>query len=369
MDQDKEKMQATGDESVQIKCEACGGVMRYSPSRENLKCIYCGHEQELDKTPIEVPTYRFDEWCDNEEARMDAPESEATREVKEVKCKQCGAVTELPEHVSSQKCPFCGTTLVLDDSSSRRFWKPGAMLPFKVEEKDARIKYKKWLSGKFFAPNGLRKNVAATSGFRGIYLPYWGYDADTHSNYIGERGVDHTREVERNGKRTMVTETEWHRVHGHVDYPFSNVLVPGSKTVPPTFARALSNWDLDSSVAYRKEFVSGFVTELYQRDFIESGEKAKGRMSMLIDSVIRSDIGGDKQRVTHVETDYEDFMFKLFLLPVWISSFRYNGKIYQFVVNGRTGQVSGEYPTSLWKVLFTILGVVGAIALAYYLMS
>ena len=364
--EEQERKEVPTDETCQVKCEACGGVMRYAPDKQNLKCIYCGHEQELDKTPIEVAAYSFEEWCESEQAVLEKEGSDATQSLHDVKCKQCGAITAVPEHISSMKCPFCGSSLVLSDQHTHRFWKPGALLPFKIEEKQGRASYKTWLSGKWYAPNKLKKNVADATAFRGIYLPYWAYDADTHTSYYGKRGDNRSRTVERDGKREVVTEVEWTRVSGNVDLTFNNVLVPATDTLPPSLRHTLTNWDLDNSVAYRKEFVSGFVTELYKKDFVQSVDEARSMMENSIDQEIRYQIGGDHQRILSKDTDCENLMFKLFLLPVWISSFRYQNKVYQFVVNGRTGEVQGEYPKSVWKIIFTVVAIIALLFLLYY---
>ena len=44
------------------------------------------------------------------------------------------------------------------------------------------------------------------------------------------------------------------------------------------------------------------------------------------------------------------------LLPVWISAYRYRDKVYRFLINGQTGEVSGESPKSWWKIAFLVLG-------------
>ena len=43
------------------------------------------------------------------------------------------------------------------------------------------------------------------------------------------------------------------------------------------------------------------------------------------------------------------------LLPVWLAAYKYRGKTYRFVVNGRTGRVQGERPYSAWKIAFAVL--------------
>ena len=58
-----------------------------------------------------------------------------------------------------------------------------------------------------------------------------------------------------------------------------------------------------------------------------------------------------------VSTRYGDVKFKHVLLPVWISAYRYRDKAYRFLVNGQTGEVSGESPKSWWKIAFLVLAI------------
>ena len=46
--------------------------------------------------------------------------------------------------------------------------------------------------------------------------------------------------------------------------------------------------------------------------------------------------------------------FKHVLLPVWIAAYRYNGKVYRFLVNGQTGEVVGVAPWSVAKIAATV---------------
>ena len=45
------------------------------------------------------------------------------------------------------------------------------------------------------------------------------------------------------------------------------------------------------------------------------------------------------------------------LLPVWVSAYRYRDKPFRFIINGQTGEVSGESPKSWWKVAFLTLAI------------
>ncbi|MCI0705100.1 MAG: hypothetical protein L0241_28905, partial [Planctomycetia bacterium] len=76
------------------------------------------------------------------------------------------------------------------------------------------------------------------------------------------------------------------------------------------------------------------------------------------------DIGGDHQRIEMTDTRYLGVTFKHCLLPVWVANYRYHEKLFQILINGRTGKVSGERPWSWMKILrlvAIIVLVVGAI--------
>ena len=88
-------------------------------------------------------------------------------------------------------------------------------------------------------------------------------------------------------------------------------------------------------------------------------ERAQAAMRAVITLDIRHDIGGDQQVIERMEVEHEGSTFKHVLLPVWVAAFQFVGKPYQFVVNGRTGEVHGERPWSFWKIAgAVVLGVV-----------
>ena len=73
---------------------------------------------------------------------------------------------------------------------------------------------------------------------------------------------------------------------------------------------------------------------------------------------IRYDIGGDHQRISSVQTSYADITFKHILLPVWVTAYRYNDKAFRIVINARTGEVQGERPYSVVKIVFLVLMII-----------
>ena len=64
-----------------------------------------------------------------------------------------------------------------------------------------------------------------------------------------------------------------------------------------------------------------------------------------------------------VNSRFSDITYKYLMLPIWVSSFKYNDKIYQFMVNGQTGKVYGKTPVSGWKVALVVFLIILAIVL------
>jgi hypothetical protein len=77
-----------------------------------------------------------------------------------------------------------------------------------------------------------------------------------------------------------------------------------------------------------------------------------------INQTVKRDIGGDHQRISDVDVNYSDITFKHILLPVWISAYRYNEKVYRFTINARTGELVGKRPYSVMKIVSTVVAVI-----------
>ena len=89
-------------------------------------------------------------------------------------------------------------------------------------------------------------------------------------------------------------------------------------------------------------------------------------MDRVIERDVRFDIGGDRQRIHGIETQLGNLTFKHILLPVWLAAYKYRGKTYRLVVNGRTGRVQGERPYSAIKItIAVIIGLIAAALIGY----
>lgn len=350
----------------QFPCKQCGAMLNFEPGQTKLKCVYCKAENEIAASaePIEEQDFSA--------ALSDQSSAAATHETLTVKCDNCGAQSSLAPNVTADNCPFCGAAIVAEAASSKII-KPRSLLPFHIRREQATELFRQWISGLWFAPSELRKFAEAGS-LKGVYIPYWTYDSDTDSYYTGERGDDYT-ETEtyttvENGQtvtRTrQVIKTRWWPVSGRVNNSFDDILVIASRSLPVKYTDRLQPWDLPNLVSYSDEYLAGFVAESYQVELEAGFEQAKQIMANAIDSTVRRDIGGNHQRVLSVRTRYDNITFKHILLPLWISAYRYRENTYRFLVNARSGEVTGERPWSAIKIILAILAalaIIGAIVL------
>jgi predicted RNA-binding Zn-ribbon protein involved in translation (DUF1610 family) len=347
--------------SDKIKCNGCGANLTFDPGTSTLDCQYCGAHNKIDVAPTHVEEIDFDKFLSEKH-----PE-ESLHEINLVNCQNCGASTTLKPDVTSDSCPFCATPLIVKNASSTKLVKPKYLLPFKVERKAAANDYIKWLGSLWFAPNDLKRHAQETTDkLVGVYLPFWTYDSDTNTDYTGERGTHYyVTESYRNSKgeneTREVQKTSWVSVSGNVANNFDDVLVCASPSLPEKLSTQLEPWDLKELNGFDERFLSGFKTESYRIDVRSGFETAKGYMRSAIEEKVRKDIGGDEQRIGTLNTKYDHVTFKHILLPVWISAYRYNNKVYHFMINARTGEVQGERPYSAIKIA---LAVIGALAIA-----
>lgn len=352
-----------------LKCSGCGAVLHFQPGTRSLRCDYCGNVNGIAAADAEVTiqSVPFDEFVRNQN------NAAYTRSELLVKCANCGASTSLPAGVTSDKCPFCASPLVVDKSASTQVLKPHYVLPFVVASNQAGGNFRSWLKALWFAPSDLVNavNESGSGALKGLYLPYWAYDSDTLTRYSGQRGEYYyiTESYTENGQRRtrQVRHTRWHPASGTVDLDFRNILVSASPSLPQKTATILEPWRLDQLEPFDERYLSGFRSETWQTDVVAGFAIAKTKMEPRIRTRICADIGGDEQLIDDMRTDYREPALKYIMLPVWISSYKYNGNVYQFVVNACTGEVTGERPWSWIKITLAILAGLALIILIFYL--
>ena len=355
--------------ALQFPCKQCGAVLKYAPGTEYLVCEHCGAENQ-----IELRTGKIEEY-DLRQALQQVSQSGTEPTVPSIHCDECGAGFQFEAKNHAGECPFCGAPIVSSTAQIKPI-QPKSLLPFSIDEANARQRFQKWITSLWFAPNAVKKYARSDTKLTGVYLPFWTFDSHTVSSYSGERGdvyyVQQAVQVVRNNQvvteMRQVPKIRWTPVSGQVRRFFDDVLVGASNSLPRKILDALQPWDLYALIPYDENYLSGFRSEYYQVELADGFDRARQVMDNQIYLDICQDIGGDHQRIHKVNTHHNQTTYKHCLLPVWSAAFRYRDKSYRFVINGRTGKVKGERPYSFWKIAFaSLMALLLAVGVYYFL--
>ncbi|UOY08688.1 DNA helicase PriA [Muricauda sp. SCSIO 64092] len=358
--------QKTQQTELKKPCINCGAELKYQPGTKNVSCEYCGHQEtiSIDENGFkELELYPY---------LQEMGSQKHSEEVSMLHCKNCGATQHIEENYKSLHCVYCSMPLVLEDQFKEEWILPGAVLPFQIDRKKSYQIFQQWVKRLWFAPNKLKKAALDPQFTKGLYLPYWTFDAQLQASYSGQRGEYYyeTRRVRNSQGKVVqqrVRKTRWYPASGRVSGFVDDTLVEASKQRKGRVPSKIAHWNLKLLQPFNSSFLRGFVTEKYTIPLKQGHLAAKNEAEDIARRWCRQDIGGDTQRITSMKVKLSEETFKHILLPVYISAYRFNGKEYNFFVNGENGRISGTRPYSAWKIFFAVLGVLLVIALIAFL--
>jgi LSD1 subclass zinc finger protein len=335
-------------------CENCGAILSFAPGTEQLTCSYCGHVNVIRRSAEAVVEQDLDDMLAQGEAALPP-----TAPI-EARCSGCGAGFTFEPPLHAGPCPFCATPVVADPGGAIR---PSGLLPFLIGEANARERITGWLKRLWFAPSDVAKKARGRDVLHGTYVPFFTFDSRTETRFQGLRGDVYYETIRVpvvvNGRRTtqlqQVPKVRWRPVSGEVARHFDDVLVPASTTLAAGLIDRLRRFDLHEMRPYQPDFLAGFESERFQVALPDAFEGARAIMRGAIQGDIRARIGGDLQKITAMDMRYAERAYKLVLLPIWRADLRFMGRVYRVLVNGRTGEVVGERPFSLVKILLALL--------------
>ncbi len=178
-------------------CPACGADAEWNPQRRALVCPYCGTvapgELSADGTLIKEHDLVAALRALPDEKRGWGNERVA------VQCQSCKAISLFDPTRVAQRCEFCGSPSIVPYTATRSAIHPESVLPFQLPESQVREAMRKWYGSRWFAPNRL-KNAALTDTLKGLYIPYWTFDAQVAAQWTAEAGYYYYVNVQRNGR-------------------------------------------------------------------------------------------------------------------------------------------------------------------------
>jgi len=171
-----------------FSCPSCGGESQWNPAKKLLVCPFCGTtspaQAELSATGGEVIVEH-----DLAAALRGIPDDQRGWQAKKtsVKCQSCQAISVFDAERVGQRCDFCGSSALVPYEEIKEAFRPESLLPMKISENVVRDSIRRWYGSRWFAPNQL-KRAALTDTVKGLYIPYWTFDAQVHADWTAESG-------------------------------------------------------------------------------------------------------------------------------------------------------------------------------------
>ena len=367
------------------QCPACTGPLHFVGASGKLECDYCGStydvaeiealyaEKEQKAAEAQKAAEKTQEQSRKAETAASGWDTSSLGSdwggdaagMKSYSCPSCGAELICDETTAATSCPYCGNPSIVPGQFTGSL-KPDFILPFKLSKDDAVKALKSHYKGKPFLPRSFTAENHVQE-IKGVYVPFWMFDGVAE----GSAQYEATRSRCYRSGDYEVTETDHFDVYREGSIAFSKVPVDASSKMPDDHMDSIEPFDYTDLKAFSTAYLPGFLADKYDVSVEDSEVRADTRcegslVAALADTAVGYDI------CTPVSQDVTLHRGKVHyaLLPVWMLHTKWNGKDYLFAMNGQTGKLVGDLPTSsgkFWGTFAAIAGGLTAVLSAIYL--
>jgi len=326
------------------KCKGCGAKIVFDPISQKMHCEYCNSKYDITEESIE-------------EIKSDAKDLDVYN------CPNCGAQIICEPNTTSTFCVYCKNTTILKDKLKGEFF-PEAIIPFHSTKQDAINAFIELKKGKKLIPDEFL-NPKNIEEIRGIYIPFWFFDFTVD----GEMNAKTTKETSiHTGNSTTITTYEYlSKRKGVITY--DNIPIDGSTHFQDNIMRSIEPFDYQGLKNYSSDYLSGFLSELYDIKKEDAHNIANQRAQKTAYDLFYQSISS--KGYNHIDVIQNTFNIEntntnYVLLPVWMLNIKYKDSFYTFAMNGQTKKMIGNIPVDKKKSIkyfWTMFGISLAIAI------
>lgn len=309
---------------ILIKCGTCGAVL----DEEDLFCPNCGAEAPKREgeaaPPAHVTTCNFT-------------------------CKGCGASMSYDASAGTLRCPFCGSS-ELEKQPDAKEISPQGVVPFAIKQDQAIAAMRQWLGSSIWRPGDLSEQAAIVK-MTPVYVPYWVFEAQTHTFWTADTS-----------QTPVGARAGWYPLTGQHEGTYHGLLVGASGALTPAETMALCPFDLANAVPPDKIDLTNSIYERFTVPRKYARPLANQGFEQLEAEACGKYVPGSARNLK-VNVRITDLTSQPMLLPVWIMAYRYQDRVFRFVVNGQTGRVTGQAPLSWRKIAVVVAIILLAVAI------
>lgn len=380
-------------------CPNCGGPLQFNPDKQKFSCEYC--LSDFDPDVIQKMYSKDEQKTDSEEKReKEAKENPQDGEAVIYTCPSCGAEVITSDQTAATHCFYCNNPVVLGGRLSGEF-APDKVIPFELTKDKAVEKFLAMCKKRHFLPKGFASKERFDK-FSGVYFPYW------YSDQQRQAAMQATAKKVRTWRtgNTEFTETSIYHVFRAGDVEIDNVAecalssdsdnmlkdsqkeTMDEKDVKTSadklkydslkrkqnqqlkeMLNGVHPFDAGKMQPFAMSYLSGFSAEKRDLDKKDVEASINERMEQYAKQLLEDTVTGYSSVSVDSfdsETTLENWSYAL--LPVWVTTYKFNNEILPFAINGQTGKTYGKLPLNpgklaafslLISIIVFVLGLLG----------
>lgn len=307
-------------------CPQCGGRMRFNPEILELQCGYCGHIDELRKTPAALADAPLDLAGAHRTSRV------ADADARTFRCTRCGAAAVLPAGAVSFTCPYCECPTFAPAQVAPNLAWPTGIIPMQIDTPTAAARARDWLRSGFFFARG--PQVVDPARLSPLYVPVWLVNAAVSIPDVSGPSLLSRRDT---------FYTDW--------------VEPGMHRPALQHLAELKPFRWNELLQFDSSYLADWPASLYDVPLAEAARTACARMRA--DALAKFPAGAVR------DVSFFCQSYNLVFFPVWIGHYTQRGKPYHFLVNGQTGAVAGDRPFDWLRVGLAAASSLSLLALLF----
>jgi DNA-directed RNA polymerase subunit M/transcription elongation factor TFIIS len=332
---------------AQYKCPNCGKILVFRADKQGWFCECC--ESLFNDEEIKI---RFDF---NKNGKYRLPEKHLkdtdikfSEKARLSVCSKCG--NEFVSDVSSpvEECVFCHNKIDSYERISGDYC-PYSTLKFSISEDEAVSSFNKFCGKRKFMPSGYKKNFS----IKPVYIPFQVADCIVKADADAEgRKINSSKD-----KKFRYTRTKEFSIKRNCIITFDGIPADNFSGLSRETLDSIEPFDFNKMVIFDAEHIKDIPVNCPDSNKKQPFQNVKNRCVVMSDNIIRQSMKGySSLAVPEINVNIMDTNWRYILLPVWLYTFSYHGKQYEFAVNGQNGKYSGTLPLSLFKMLSACIG-------------
>ena len=259
------------------------------------------------------------------------------------RCSKCNASLNFDISNNNLKCDYCKTNY----SIPKNHIIDNYLIPFKISKIEAINKYKRLIKSRIITPK-VFKSINTVNKFEGIYVPVQLCDVFI-SGTAEYKGIK-LNSWKSDGK--TYEKSDIYRIVKKGSLSLNNIPISCFKQIKDEIIDNIGKYDYSKKVLYDKALMNDYKICKTDKDNDSIYESIKQRSKKLFLNEFRKDIKNYDEVV-----DFDSVVacklkhITYILLPIWLLNITYKNKKYVFAINGQTGKMYGNIPTSKRKLI------------------